>query len=277
MLLLSFLIGLTPSPAPQESPVDKPRSAESASPAVLEDLEMLRTLLRLRESRIAETERMLSIERDINETAREQRGLGLASARGVEIFSTRLAAYQAQLVAREAERDEIVVRLAQLERELNSSSPEPDRDELRARLDDEVQIREAQLRAREARLREATLEVTSEEHSREQFLKSMKLGYLSPLAMQQSSLHMAEATTWKRTMEAERDLVRVALGRAERRRDQFDDPDASDPTLELESRDNLVDRVESLEHLVDVLRDEMYHVQWEIRGMRNQQHAAVAP
>ena len=276
MIFLSLLIGLAPPPLPQESTGAEPRSVESASPAILEDLEMLRALLRLRESRIAETERMLSIERDINETAREQRGIGFVSAREVELFHARLSAYEAQLAAREAERDEIAVRLAQLERESNSLSPEPDRDELRARLNDEVQIRQAQLRAREARLREATLQVTSQEHSRENYLKSMKQGYLSPLAMRQSSLHMAEATTWRRTMEAERDLARVALGRAERRLDQFDDPEASDPTIELDSPEDLADRVEALEHLVDVLRDEMYHVQWEIRGIRNETHSNVS-
>ena len=94
----------------------------------------------------------------------------------------------------------------------------------------------------------------------------------SPAALKQSTFRILDTRNWRNLMDAEAAMALVRLQRAERRLAQFDDPSAPDPTAERPDRDELEVRVEGLEHLVDVLRDEMYRMQDELRGFRYQQH-----
>jgi hypothetical protein len=150
-----------------------------------------------------------------------------------------------------------------------SPSPEPDLDEQRARLDDEVRIREAQFRARQARVRAAEAQLSAEEHKREQFRESIQRGTEGPGRIRQASHRVSEATAWRDTMIAEREVARLVLDRAKRRLKQFDDPGASDPLANRAGTEDLSARVNALESLVEILRDELYQVHWELQGIRN--------
>jgi hypothetical protein len=242
-----------------------------------EDLAMLEAMLRIRESRLSEARRFEELERDVLETVREQRPSGAVSDRQVELIEVRYASAAARLEAREAERDELAIRLESLRRVAASPSPEEDRAELRARLDDEVRIREAQLRAREARVKAAEIQIGSERRSQENFVDAVRRGVSSVGSARQAMFRVSEATTWRDTMAAERDVARLQLERAMRRLARFDNPESADPTLGLTDPERLEARVSALEHMVDVLRDEMYHMQWELQLFRNKNHERIGP
>jgi hypothetical protein len=199
------------------------------------------------------------------------------SDRQVELIEVRYASAAARLEAREAERDELAIRLESLRRVAASPSPEEDRAELRARLDDEVRIREAQLRAREARVKAAEIQIGSERRSQENFVDAVRRGVSSVGSARQAMFRVSEATTWRDTMAAERDVARLQLERAMRRLARFDNPESADPTLGLTDPERLEARVSALEHMVDVLRDEMYHMQWELQLFRNKNHERIGP
>ncbi|RUL83082.1 hypothetical protein [Tautonia sociabilis] len=267
--LLSAILVLGPAafaeddPAPDEAP---------ASADLAEDIAALEAMLRVRESRVIEASRFLDLETDVLKTAQEQHQSGATPPRAVELVEVRHASAKALLEARKAERDELRIRLESLRRLRQSPSPERDRAELRQRLEDDVRIQEARLNAREARLAAAEAQVTSEIHSRDKFIKAVQSGTAAVGAARQALFRVAEATTWRDTMAAERDVTRLQRDRARRRLEQFDDPGSADPGPSLTDPEELADRVSALEHTVEVLRDEMYHMQWELQIFRNMQH-----
>lgn len=234
-----------------------------------EDLAMLEAMLRVRETRISEADRQLEFERDILQALRERREAGGIPARMVEEAEARLTGAEALVEARQADRDELAIRLEQVRRVAASPSPEPDLDEQRARLDDEVRIREAQLRARQARVKAAQAQLTAEEQKREQFRDSIRRGTEGPGRIRQATHRVSEATAWRDTMVAEQEVARLVLDRAKRRLEQFDNPEASDPLAGQRGTEDLAARVNVLESLVETLRDELYQVHWELQGIRN--------
>ncbi|QDV34065.1 hypothetical protein [Tautonia plasticadhaerens] len=278
--IAALLIASIPSPSPQDeaggSPVPEAGGRPGEiSPDLAEDLAMLEAMLRVRESRVSEARRFEELERDVLDTVRQQRPSGAVSARQVELVEVRYASASALLEAREAERDELAIRLESLRGRASSPSPEEDRDELRTRLDAEVRIRQAQLRAREARVKAAEAQIASERQSQENFMDSVRRGVSSVGSARQAMFRLSEATTWRDTMAAERDVARLRLERAMRRLSRFDDPESADPTLDRTDPEDLEARVSALEHMVDVLRDEMYHMQWELQLFRNKNHERI--
>ncbi|MEW4568307.1 hypothetical protein AB1L88_10605 [Tautonia sp. JC769] len=248
----------------QEAGADREYSRELA-----EDLAMLEAMLRVRETRVSEADRQVGFERDILQALRERREAGGIPARMVEEAEARLVGAEALVEARRADRDELAIRLEQVRRIADSPSPEPDLDEQRARLDDEVRIREARLRAREARVEAAEAQLSAEEHQREQFRESVRRGTEGPGRIRQASHRVSEAAARRDTMIAERDVARLVLDRATRRLQQFDDPEASDPLVNRPGSEDLSARVNALESLVEILRDDLYQVHWELQGLRN--------
>lgn len=264
------------APAPRQAPAAEDRT-EGLSADLAEDIAMLEAMLRVRESRLSEAKRFEELERDVLETVREQRPSGAVSERQVELIEVRYASALALMEAREADRDGLAIRLEALRRAASSPSPEEDRGELRARLEDQVRIREAQLRGLEARVRAADAQIASERNSQENFMGAVRRGVASVGAARQAMFRVSEATTWRTTMAAERDVARLMLERARRRLEQFDDPESADPTLSRTDPEDLEARVSALEHVVDVLRDEMYHMQWELQLFRNKNHERIGP
>ncbi|WP_169976263.1 hypothetical protein [Tautonia rosea] len=242
---------------------------QGESQELAEGLALMEAMLRVREARIAEADRQLAFDRDIVEALRERREAGGVPARMVEEAEARLIGAEALVEVRQADRDELVVRLEQVKRFAASPSPEPDMEEQRARLNDEVRIREAQLRAREARVRAAEAQVLAEEQKRDQFRESVQRGTEGPGRIRQASHRVAEATAWLETMIAEREVTRLVVDRAKQRLQQFDDPEASDPLVDRSGTEDLSARVNALESLVEILRDELYQVHWELQAIRN--------
>ena len=269
MFLGSVVVALAlPMTSGQEKPLDQEPSVEF-SRELAEDLAMLEAMLRVRDTRITEARRQVDFERDLLDALRARQEAGGIPARMVEESEARFVGAEALVEARQADRDELAIRIAQVRRFAAAPSPEPDVDEQRARLDDDVRIREAQVRAREARLRAAEAQVASEESKLAQFRDSVQRGTEGPGRIRQATHRVAEATAWRDTMIAERDVARLLLDRAQRRRAQFDDPEATDPTLGRSGQEDLAVRVQALESLVDTLRDEVYQVNWELQGIRN--------
>lgn len=258
---------------------DDPPEVETQEPAVqadselsrqlAEDLAMLEALLRVRETRVTEATRQLDYEKDILDALRQREEAGGIPDRMLKESEARLIGAEAFVEARQADRDEMAIRLQQVRRFAESPSPEPTIEQLRDRLEDEVAIREIQLRAREARLRAADAMMTSEELKRDQFRDSIQRGSEGPGRIRQATQRVAEAASLRDTMIAEREVSRLQLDRARRKLDQFDDPDQRDPTLERPPIEDLAARVTALESLVDVLRDELSQVHWDLQGLRN--------
>ena len=67
-------------------------------------------------------------------------------------------------------------------------------------------------------------------------------------------------------------VARLELEAAVRRLSQFDDPESTDPALDQDDPADREARLAALEHTVDLLKDEMYQMQWELQIFRNMQH-----
>ncbi|WP_152051625.1 hypothetical protein [Tautonia marina] len=263
-----------PSGRPDADATDDPNvTVQDELPADLSDttrerLELLENRLRVRDVRVREAERFLELERMILEENRRQQRIGGVAPRQVQILEVRVADAESQLEARQAEREQVAQMLDAMRRRILGRSPEPDVEELRAGIEGDLLASQIRLQAQEARLRAAELQVEAELASQENFLRAVRDGLSSPMALQQAFYRVADTRIWRDLMEAERDAARLAVERDQRRLSDFDQGNRDVETAVQE----LANRLRWLENEVQILRDENYFLEESRRRSRYGRH-----
>ncbi|WP_169976265.1 hypothetical protein [Tautonia rosea] len=263
-----------PSVHPDSERSDEPEAnsdqsiPDDVSDTMRERLQLLENRLRVRDVRVREAERFLELERMILEENQRQQRMGGVAPRQVQILEVRVADAESQLEARRAEREQVARMFEAMRRRVLARSPEPDVDELRAAIEGDLLASQIRLQAQEARLRAAELQVEAEMASQENFLRAVRDGLSSPMALQQAFYRVADTRIWRDLMEAERDAARLAFERDQRRLNDFDSGNRDMET----AVEELANRLRWLENEVQILRDENYFLEESRRRSRYGRH-----